>query len=148
MHGGQEATLLSMMIPLLHHGCVLAGIPYTEPQLSTTRTGGTPYGASHVAGNRDEVQPSDDEAALARRWAGASRCSPRGCRRDPTARVAVARALILATLYARGSARVRNGWRLGLRHSAAVACDRAAARRWRADGFWAGVLALAWFSHA
>ena len=66
MHGGQEATLLSMMIPLLHHGCVLAGIPYTEPQLSTTRTGGTPYGASHVAGNRDEVQPSDDEAALAR----------------------------------------------------------------------------------
>lgn len=66
MHGGQEATLLSMMIPLLHHGCVLAGIPYTEPLLSTTRTGGTPYGASHVAGNRDEVQPSDDEAALAR----------------------------------------------------------------------------------
>jgi len=66
MHGGQEATLLSMMIPLLHHGCVLAGIPYTEPQLSTTRTGGTPYGASHVAGNRDEAQPSDDETALAR----------------------------------------------------------------------------------
>jgi len=66
MHGGQEATLLSMMIPLLHHGCVVAGIPYTEPQLSTTRGGGTPYGASHVAGNRDETQPSDDEAALAR----------------------------------------------------------------------------------
>jgi NAD(P)H dehydrogenase (quinone) len=66
MHGGQEATLLSMMIPLLHHGCVVAGIPYTEPLLSTTRTGGTPYGASHVAGNRDEIHPSDDEAALAR----------------------------------------------------------------------------------
>jgi len=66
MHGGPEATLLSMMIPLLHHGCVVAGIPYTEPLLSTTRSGGTPYGASHVAGNRDEVQPSDDEAALAR----------------------------------------------------------------------------------
>ena len=66
MHGGQEATLLSMMIPLLHHGCVVAGIPYTEPLLSTTRGGGTPYGASHVAGNRDEPQPSDDEAALAR----------------------------------------------------------------------------------
>ena len=66
MHGGQEATLLSMMIPLLHHGCVMAGIPYTEPQLSTTRGGGTPYGASHVAGNRDETQPSEDEAALAR----------------------------------------------------------------------------------
>ncbi len=66
MHGGQEATLLSMMIPLLHHGCVIAGIPYTEPLLSTTRGGGTPYGASHVAGNRDDTQPSDDEAALAR----------------------------------------------------------------------------------
>ena len=66
MHGGQEATLLSMMIPLLHHGCVVAGIPYTETQLSTTRGGGTPYGASHVAGNRDETQPSEDEAALAR----------------------------------------------------------------------------------
>ena len=66
MHGGQEATLLSMMIPLLHHGCVLAGIPYTEPLLSITSGGGTPYGASHVAGSRDETRPSDDEAALAR----------------------------------------------------------------------------------
>lgn len=66
LHGGQEATLLSMMIPLLHHGCVIAGIPYTEPRLSTTRTGGTPYGASHVAGTGDDTQPSDDEAALAR----------------------------------------------------------------------------------
>jgi len=66
MHGGQEATLLSMMIPLLHHGCVVAGIPYTEPLLSTTAGGGTPYGASHVAGPRDETRPSDDEAALAR----------------------------------------------------------------------------------
>jgi NAD(P)H dehydrogenase (quinone) len=65
-HGGQESTLLSMMLPLLHHGCVIAGIPFTEPLLSTTRTGGTPYGASHVAGNRDEVDPSDEEAALAR----------------------------------------------------------------------------------
>jgi NAD(P)H dehydrogenase (quinone) len=66
MHGGQEATLLSMMLPLLHHGCVVAGIPYTEPLLSTTRGGGTPYGASHVAGNRDDIQPTEDEAALAR----------------------------------------------------------------------------------
>ncbi len=66
MHGGQEATLLSMMIPLLHHGCVIAGIPYTEPLLSATRGGGTPYGASHVAGPRDETQPSDEEAVLAR----------------------------------------------------------------------------------
>jgi NAD(P)H dehydrogenase (quinone) len=66
MHGGQESTLLSMMIPLLHHGCVVAGIPYTEPLLSTTRSGGTPYGASHVAGTADDPQPSDDEAQLAR----------------------------------------------------------------------------------
>jgi NAD(P)H dehydrogenase (quinone) len=66
MHGGQESTLLSMMIPLLHHGCVVAGIPYTEPLLSTTRGGGTPYGASHVAGTADDPQTSDDEAQLAR----------------------------------------------------------------------------------
>lgn len=66
MHGGQEATLLTMMIPLLHHGCLLAGIPYTEPLLSSTRTGGTPYGASHVAGPDDDPQPSDEEARLAR----------------------------------------------------------------------------------
>lgn len=66
MHGGQEATLLTMMVPLLHHGCVLVGIPYTEPLLSSTRTGGTPYGASHVAGTDDDPQPSDDEAHLAR----------------------------------------------------------------------------------
>ena len=66
MHGGQESTLLSMLVPLLHHGCVIAGIPFTEPQLSSTRTGGTPYGASHVAGGKDDPQLSDDEAALAR----------------------------------------------------------------------------------
>ena len=65
-HGGQEATLLSMLIPLLHHGCVVAGIPYTEPQLHSTIGGGTPYGASHVAGANDDPQPTDDEAALAR----------------------------------------------------------------------------------
>jgi NAD(P)H dehydrogenase (quinone) len=66
MHGGQESTLLSMMLPLLHHGCVIAGIPFTEPALSSTRSGGTPYGASHVAGLQDDPQPSDDEALLAR----------------------------------------------------------------------------------
>ena len=66
MHGGQESTLLSMMLPLLHHGCVVAGIPYTEPVLNTTRTGGTPYGASHVAGLRDEQPVDEDEAVLAR----------------------------------------------------------------------------------
>ncbi|WP_455777275.1 NAD(P)H:quinone oxidoreductase, partial [Burkholderia stabilis] len=49
LHGGQESTLLSMMLPLLHHGMMIVGIPYTESALSTTRTGGTPYGASHVS---------------------------------------------------------------------------------------------------
>jgi len=66
LHGGQEATLLSMMLPLLHHGCVIAGLPYTEPALNTTRTGGTPYGASHHAGLQDDPRPSDEEAQLAR----------------------------------------------------------------------------------
>lgn len=65
-HGGQESTLLTMLVPLLHHGCVVAGIPFTEPQLSTTRSGGTPYGASHVAGAKDDPQLTDEEAALAR----------------------------------------------------------------------------------
>ena len=66
MHGGQESTLLSMLLPLLHHGCVIAGIPFTEPALNSTRGGGTPYGASHVAGLQDDPQPSDDETVLAR----------------------------------------------------------------------------------
>ncbi len=66
MHGGQESTLLSMMTPLLHHGCVLVGIPYTEPALTSTRSGGTPYGASHVAGSRDDPELSEEEAQLAR----------------------------------------------------------------------------------
>lgn len=65
-HGGQESTLLSMMLPLLHHGCLLVGIPFTEAALSSTRMGGTPYGASHVAGQRDDATLSDDESALAR----------------------------------------------------------------------------------
>ena len=50
LHGGQESTLLSMMLPLLHHGCIFAGIPYSETHLITTSTGGTPYGPSHVSG--------------------------------------------------------------------------------------------------
>ena len=65
-HGGQESTLLSMQIPLLHHGCVIVGIPYPEPTLSTTRTGGSPYGASHVAGVENDPQPSEEESVLAR----------------------------------------------------------------------------------
>ncbi|MET0288681.1 MAG: NAD(P)H:quinone oxidoreductase [Pseudoxanthomonas sp.] len=65
-HGGQESTLLSMQVPLLHHGCLLLGIPYSEPLLSSTRTGGTPYGASHVAGGQDDATLSEEEAVLAR----------------------------------------------------------------------------------
>ena len=65
-HGGQESTLLTMHVPLLHHGCVIVGIPYTEAALNTTRGGGTPYGASHVAGLQDDPQPTEEEAVLAR----------------------------------------------------------------------------------
>lgn len=65
MHGGQESTLLSMMVPLMHHGMVLVGIPYTEPDLSTTQGGGTPYGASHVAGPGGGLPVSDEERRLA-----------------------------------------------------------------------------------
>ena len=66
MHGGQESTLLSMLLPLLHHGMLLVGIPYTEPSLSSTRSGGTPYGASHVAGPQDDLPLTDEEKILAR----------------------------------------------------------------------------------
>ena len=63
-HGGQETTLLSMQLPLLHHGMVVVGLPYTEPQLHATTTGGTPYGASHVAGTTSDRAISDDEKKL------------------------------------------------------------------------------------
>jgi NAD(P)H dehydrogenase (quinone) len=64
MHGGQESTLLSMLNPLLHHGMLLCGLPYTEHALSKTTTGGTPYGASHVAGSSNSNPISDDEKTL------------------------------------------------------------------------------------
>ncbi|HCV14103.1 MAG TPA: NAD(P)H-quinone oxidoreductase [Candidatus Accumulibacter sp.] len=64
-HGGQESTLLSMMLPLLHHGMVLLGLPYGESALSSTRSGGTPYGASHLAGSEGNPVLSDDERQLA-----------------------------------------------------------------------------------
>lgn len=64
LHGGQESTLLSMMLPLLHHGMVVAGIPYTEAALHHTQTGGTPYGASHTAGARSDQALSQDETRL------------------------------------------------------------------------------------
>ncbi len=60
-HGGQESTLLSMMLPLLHHGMLLVGLPFTEPALNTTRSGGTPYGASHVAGVGHQPQALSPE---------------------------------------------------------------------------------------
>lgn len=66
MHGGQESTLLTMALPLLHHGMLLVGIPYTEPALSITQTGGSPYGASHVAGAKGENAISEHERELAR----------------------------------------------------------------------------------
>ncbi len=65
MHGGQESTLLSMMIPLLHHGMLITGLPYTHAELLKTQTGGSPYGASHVAGTKGENAISNDEKALA-----------------------------------------------------------------------------------
>jgi len=65
MHGGQEATLLSMMLPLLHHGMLVLGIPYTEPDLNGTRSGGTPYGATHVAGTANDRAVADEELRLA-----------------------------------------------------------------------------------
>jgi len=64
LHGGQESTLLSMMIPLLHHGMLLMGLPYSETDLVHTRSGGTPYGASHLAGDKGELPLSEEEVRL------------------------------------------------------------------------------------
>ena len=77
LHGGQESTLLSMMLPLLHHGMLLLGLPYSEPELLTTRTGGTPYGASHLAGSDSRLPLSDEERRL---------CQAQGRRLAETAR--------------------------------------------------------------
>lgn len=64
MHGGQETTLTSMMLPLLHHGMILLGLPYTLPELNTTTCGGTPYGASHVSGAQDDKPLTEEERKL------------------------------------------------------------------------------------
>ncbi len=66
LHGGQESTLLSMMVPLLHHGMLISGVSYAEPDLSSTRSGGTPYGATHVTFGDDELPLSDEESRIAR----------------------------------------------------------------------------------
>ena len=100
MHGGQETTLLSMMLPLLHHGMVIVGLPYTEAALTTTRSGGSPYGASHVAGRRHAAAAdrrgahAGGPARQARRRAGrqAARLSAIRSERSP-ARAMVAIAL-------------------------------------------------------
>lgn len=77
LHGGQESTLLSMMIPLFHHGMMVLGLPYTQPELMTTASGGTPYGASHWAGLDGKNPLTDDEkrltVALGRRLAETAR---------------------------------------------------------------------------
>ena len=64
MHGGQESTLLSMLIPLMHHGMIIVGLPYSEPELGTTQEGGTPYGASHFAGMANDRPVSETEKRL------------------------------------------------------------------------------------
>ena len=65
LHGGQESTLLSMMLPLFHHGMMVLGLPYTHPELMTTSSGGTPYGASHWSGVDGDKAVTDDERRLA-----------------------------------------------------------------------------------
>ncbi|MBC7943747.1 MAG: NAD(P)H:quinone oxidoreductase [Burkholderiales bacterium] len=64
LHGGQETTLLSMMLPLIHHGMLIVGLPYAEPEINSTTTGGTPYGASHVSGIGGDRPISEDEKRL------------------------------------------------------------------------------------
>ena len=64
-HGGQESTLLSMMTPLLHHGMLIVGLPFSEPDLTRSRSGGSPYGATHVAGHDENTRITDEEKRLA-----------------------------------------------------------------------------------
>jgi NAD(P)H dehydrogenase (quinone) len=66
LHGGQETTLMSMALPLIHHGMILVGVPYSEASLNETRSGGTPYGASHIAYKQADTELSDEEIACAR----------------------------------------------------------------------------------
>ena len=82
LHGGQESTLLSMMLPLLHHGMLMLGLPYSETDLLHTRSGGTPYGPSHLAGPDSKLPLSDEEKrlcqALGKRLAGIATALERG----------------------------------------------------------------------
>jgi NAD(P)H dehydrogenase (quinone) len=88
MHGGQETTLLSILLPMLHHGMLYLGLPYSETTLLTTRTGGTPYGPSHLAGPDSNLPLSDDEI---------SQCQVLGKRLAETARAQLAAGLIRVT---------------------------------------------------
>lgn len=87
LHGGQESTCLSMMLPLLHHGMILMGIPFTQIELSATQTGGTPYGSSHYAGDRNDREFSADEIKL---------CQAQGKRLAQTAKAMWQQGLIKA----------------------------------------------------
>lgn len=64
MHGGNETTLITMMLPLMHHGMLMVGLPYSEPELTSTQSGGTPYGASHIGGAMDDKKITEDEKKL------------------------------------------------------------------------------------
>jgi NAD(P)H dehydrogenase (quinone) len=79
LHGGQESTLLSMMIPLFHHGLMVLGLPYTHPELMTTASGGTPYGASHWAGLDGKKSITDDEKKRRSHWGGGWPKPPSSC---------------------------------------------------------------------
>jgi NAD(P)H dehydrogenase (quinone) len=64
LHGGNETTLITMMLPLMHHGMLILGLPYSEPDLANTQSGGTPYGASHIGGTVDDHPITDEERKL------------------------------------------------------------------------------------
>ncbi len=83
LHGGQETTLLSMMLPLLHHGMLITGIPYSEAGLLNTDAGGTPYGATHVAGSNDQRPLTDIELQLCRAQGRRIATLARQLARDP-----------------------------------------------------------------
>ena len=85
MHGGQESTLLTMLLPLLHHGMLYLGLPYSETSLLSTQTGGTPYGPSHLAGTDSNLPLSEDEVNL---------CQAQGKRLAETAMAQLAAGLI------------------------------------------------------
>lgn len=87
MHGGQETTLVSMMLPLLHHGMVLLGVPYSQTELLSTRSGGTPYGASHLAGPDSKLPLTEEEKSLCQAQGRRLALAARTLSADPQQRV-------------------------------------------------------------